>query len=299
MRLLTVTALVAQLVAAASWAATPKACRPCHTACGDTIAACIAAATASCPASPRAKTRRCVKKAKRHCKKATVAACIDSCRGTGSPVCSTPQPAECVPYTSTCTAVPVTPAVTSMTDTQVVYRFLAHTGSPGPGGCCVIDTCSGMTQFNTSAGPLGAQYDENIDTSAGVRALGDTEISAGCSVPTNSAVYGLSNIYSVRFSIFPPEFPVPPAPVDWPSPYTLAPGDLGVSVDTTTDTISSDAMISFKPSTWRLVSASVSVDKVCAEQQLMQGHAVVSFIKNDGTPCTVTIYSQGTRTVVP
>src|SRR5690348_15604111 len=269
MRVLIAAVLLVHLAAAASWAATPKACRRCHSVCGDPISACIAAATASCPSTPRAKAHRCASKVKRHCKKTTIAACIDSCRRTGSAVCRTPPPTACVPYTSTCTAVPVTPAVTSSTSSQTVYRFLAHTGSPGPGGCCVIDTCSGTTQFNTTAGPLGAQYDENIDMSAGLRALGDTEISAGCSVPTDSSVYGLSNIYSVRFSIFPPEFPLPPTPVDWPAPYTLAPGDLGVSVDTTTDTISSDAMISFKPSTWRLVSAGVSVNKVCAEQQLM------------------------------
>ena len=202
-----------------------------------------------------------------------------------------------MPYTSTCAAVPVTPVVTSSSGTQTAYRLNAHTGSPGPGGCCVIDTCSGATQFNTAAGGVGAQYDETIDTSPTTRALGTTEISVGCSVPTDTNVYHLSNIYSVMFRIF-PHFPLPPAPVDWPAPYTLAPGDLGVSVDTTTDPIASDALISFRPSTWRLVSESVSVDKVCAEQQLMQGHAVVSFIKEDGSPCTVTIYSQGTRTVV-
>jgi len=47
----------------------------------------------------------------------------------------------------------------------------------------------------------------------------------------------------------------------------------------------------------RLVDQTVGVDKVCAEQQLLQGHATVSFIKNDGTPCTVTVYAQGTRVV--
>ncbi len=41
----------------------------------------------------------------------------------------------------------------------------------------------------------------------------------------------------------------------------------------------------------------VSVDEVCAEQDLMQEHATASFVKSDGR-CTVTIYAQGTRVVV-
>jgi hypothetical protein len=191
----------------------------------------------------------------------------------------------------------LTPAVTSSSASEVDYRFDASTGSPGPGGCCVIDTCAGVTQFDTNAGGVGANYQESVQTSPYARALGTTDISVGCSVPTPGDVYHLSNIYSVRFRID-PHFPLPPAPADWPPPYTLAPGDLAVSVDTTTDPLPGDVMNSFTPSTWRVVGQTVRVDKVCAEQQLMQGHATVSFIKQDGSPCTVTIYSQGTRTVV-
>ena len=294
---LILSALLAPLAAGACWAATPRACRPCHTVCGSTISTCIDAATASCPTAPRAKAHRCLRKAKRHCRKATTASCISSCKQTGSPVCKTPSPAACVPYTSTCPAVPVTPVVTSSSSGQTAYRIDAYTGSPGPGGCCVIDTCSGTTQFNTSIGTVAAHYQESVDTSPTVRALGTTEISVGCSVATPTDVYHLSNIYGVMFRID-PDFPLPPAPADWPPPYTLAAGDLGVSIDTTADPTPSQALNTFTPSTWRRVGQSVSIDKVCAEQQLMQGHATVSFIKDDGMPCTVTIYSQGTRTVV-
>jgi len=60
---------------------------------------------------------------------------------------------------STCPAVPLTPvAVTSPSSDQLQYAFNARAGSPGPGGCCVIDTCAGITQFNTSAGGVGAFY---------------------------------------------------------------------------------------------------------------------------------------------
>jgi hypothetical protein len=88
---------------------------------------------------------------------------------------------------------------------------------------------------------------------------------------------------------------VPPAP-DWAAPYVPSAGDLSVSIDSA-NTHPSQAMNSFTPATWRLVNQTASVDKVCAEQNLMQGHATVSFVKNDGTPCTVTIYAQGTRAV--
>ena len=144
---------------------------------------------------------------------------------------------------------------------------------------------------------MAARYDETVETSPTSRAFGTTEISVGCGVATPTDVYHLSNTYRVMFRID-PHFPLPPAPADWPPPYALAAGDLGVSVDTTADPTPSNVMNSFTPSTWRVVGESVSVDKVCAEQQPMQGHAIVSFIKDDGSPCTVTIYSQGTRAVV-
>ena len=94
-----------------------------------------------------------------------------------------------------------------------------------------------------------------------------------------------------------PHFSLPPAPADWRAPYVASAGDLSVSINSSDDPLPSNSDNSFTPSTWRLVGQSVSVDKVCAEQQLMQGQATVSFIKNDGTPCTVTIYTQGTRVV--
>jgi hypothetical protein len=81
------------------------------------------------------------------------------------------------------------------------------------------------------------------------------------------------------------------------SAYVASPGDLAISIDSANDPHRSDLHNTFTPSTWRLVGQTVTVDKVCAEQQLMQGHATVSLIKNDGTPCTVTSYSQGTRVV--
>src|SRR5882672_3634186 len=245
--LLLTTALLAPLAVSTSWAATPKACRRCHKACGDAISACVAAETASCPSAPRAKAHRCAANARSHCRKTTAAACVDTCRRTGSPVCATPLPAACVPYTSTCPGVPLTPAVTSSSSGQTAYSFKAHTGSPGPGGCCVIDTCSGATQFNTSAGGVAARYDETVETSPTNRAFGTTEISVGCGVATPTDVYHLSNTYRVMFRID-PHFPLPPAPADWPPPYALAAGDLGVSVDTTADPTPSNVMNSFTPS---------------------------------------------------
>jgi hypothetical protein len=109
-------------------------------------------------------------------------------------------------------------------------------------------------------------------------------------------VYGQSNIYGVDFRVDGTAPPPPPAP-DWRAPYVASPSDLAISSDSANDPHRSDLHNTFTPSTWRLVDQTVTVDKVCAEQEFMQGHATVSFIRNDGTPCTVTIYSQGTRAV--
>ncbi len=190
------------------------------------------------------------------------------------------------------------PVQTSSSSSQTQYGFHANTGSPGPASCCVIDECAGETLFAT-AGGVNAFYLETVffdpihnqpDNSSTNTKLGVT-----CGVPTPTSVYGLSDIYQVDFTVDPAG--LPPPPPEWPAPYVVAPGDLAVSIDSANDPVPSHRHNSFTPSTWRLTNQTVSVDKVCAEQQLMQGHATASFIKNDGTPCTVTIYSQGTRVV--
>jgi hypothetical protein len=163
----------------------------------------------------------------------------------------------------------------------------------------VIDTCAGSTQFN-DAGGVSAFYKEVVylDPFMHLPDNGQiiTKLGVTCAVATPGDVYGLSDVYHVDFD---PDLPfsLPPAPPAWSAPYVTSAGDLSVSINSTDDPVPSHAHNSFTPSTWRLVNQSVSVDKVCAEQQLLQGHATVSFIKNDGTPCTVTVYSQGTRVV--
>jgi hypothetical protein len=206
-----------------------------------------------------------------------------------------------VPYTSTCEAVSLTPvAVTSAFADHLEYGFNATAGSPGPGGCCVIDTCAGTTQFNTKAGGVNISYREIVylDPFQHLPTNGDitTKMGVGCAVEIPVSVYNQSNIYRVEFSVD-PHFSLPPAPPAWSAPYVASAGDLSVSINSSDDPLPSDASNSFTPSTWRRVNQTVSIDKVCAEQQLLQGHATVSFIKNDGTPCTVTIYAQGTRVV--
>lgn len=299
--LLLMTALVAHLAAGASWARTPKACHRCRAACGNAIAECFAAT--SCPAEPRGKAHRCAIRARRQCRRVTIAGCVSSCRQTGSPVCgtTTPVPAACVPFTSTCPAVSTTPvAVSNPFTTQLEYGFNATTGSPGPGGCCVIDTCAGTTQSKTNAGGVNLSYREIVflDPFSHLPDNGsiNTKIGVSCPIGIPVSVYARSDIYRVNFSVD-PRFSLPPAPPEWTAPYVASPGDLSISINSADDPLPSDADNSFTPSTWRLTNQTVSVDKVCAEQQLMQGHATASFIKNDGTSCTVTIYAQGTRVV--
>jgi len=291
--LLIMTALVAQLGGGAAKARVPVACHRCHTICGDAVSGCVAAA--SCPATPRGRAHRCLRRAKHRCRSKAIAGCTATCRRTGSPVCTT-APSTCGPYTSTCDAVPLTPVQVSNSSSQVDYGFNAITGSPGPGSCCVIDECAGVTLF-AAAGGVNVFYREvvfldpinhQVSNSSVTTKLGVT-----CSVPTPTSVYGLSDIYQVNFDID----SLPPTPPDWTAPYVVSPGDLAVSIDSTNDPLPSHRHNTFTPSTWRLTNQTVSVDKVCAEQQLMQGHGTASFIKNDGTPCTVTIYSQGTRVV--
>jgi hypothetical protein len=191
-------------------------------------------------------------------------------------------------------------AVTSPFPDQLQYGFNATTGSPGPGGCCVIDTCSGTTQFNTGAGGVNLDYRQVVylDPFQHLPTNGSITTRAGvtCAVRLPVSVYGLNDLYRVSFSVDPP-FSLPPAPPAWTAPYVASAGDLSLSIDSAAVPLASSASNSFTPSTWRLVNQTVSVDKVCAEQQSIEGHATASFIKNDGTPCTVTIHAQGTRVV--
>ncbi len=298
--LVLMTALLAHLTAGTSSATLPGACRRCHTVCGDVIAECVANAAASCPTAPRRRARRCLRRATRHCRRATIANCISSCRQTRSPVCEPPMPTACVPYLSTCSAVPLTPVqATGPFGDQLEYDFSAHTASPGPGGCCVIDGCAANTQY-ANAGGVNAYYREiiyiNPINHQPDNGMINTKLGVTCPVPTPTDVYGLSDIYQVNFTID-PNVSLPPGPAEWPAPYVLTPGDLSVSIDSANDPVPSHRYNSFTPSTWRLLNQTVSVDKVCAEQQLMQGHATATFMKTDGTSCTVTIYSQGTRVV--
>ncbi len=157
--LLLMTALVAHLAAGASWARTPRACRPCHTVCGNAISECLAAALLSCPKAPRG-NHRCMIRKKHHCRKVTTAHCITACKQTGSPVCGT---TACAPYTSTCPAVSLTPVAVSTPFTdQLEYAFNARAASPGPGSCCVIDACAGITQFNPNGAGVSISYREIV-----------------------------------------------------------------------------------------------------------------------------------------
>ena len=209
-------------------------------------------------------------------------------------------PGACVPYTSSCAAVPLMPVAGNSGPSQLVYDFNANTGNPGVGGCCVIDGCAGTTQFKVDSGGVNLFYRETefLDsmTHQPDNGMIITQLGVTCSVATPTNVYSLSDIYQINFS---PDlhFSLPPAPAAWSAPYVASPDGLSVSISSADVPHPSEMHNTFTPSTWRLVSQSASIDKVCAEQQLMQGHATASFIKNDGTPCTVTIYSQGTRTV--
>ena len=164
----------------------------------------------------------------------------------------------------------------------------------------MIDTCAGITQFKTDAGGVNLSYREVVflDPFQHLPDNGsiNTKVGVSCPVGIPVSVYARSDVYRVSFSVD-PRFSLPPAPPEWTAPYVASAGDLSVSINSSDDPLPSDADNSFTPSTWRFVNQTVSIDKVCAEQQLMQGHATASFIKNDGTPCTVTIYAQGTRVV--
>jgi hypothetical protein len=166
----------------------------------------------------------------------------------------------------------------------------------------VIDTCAGTTLFHASAGGVDLSYDEvvyldaldHLPTNGAIV----TRAQVSCPVGIPVDVYGLSDIYRVTFNVDLP-FSLPPAPPAWTAPYVASPDDLSVSIDSSDDPLASEASNSFTPSTWRFVNQTVGVDKVCAEQQLIEGHATAAFVKNDGTPCTVTIHAQGTRVVAP
>ena len=164
----------------------------------------------------------------------------------------------------------------------------------------MIDGCAGTTQFKTNAGGVTLFYHEVVflDPFQHLPDNGQitTKIGVSCPVGIPSSVYGQSDIYRVEFSVD-PRFSLPLAPPAWTAPYVASAGDLSISINSADDPLPSDANNSFTPSTWRFVNQTASVDKVCAEQQLMEGHATASFIKNDGTSCTVTIYAQGTRVV--
>jgi hypothetical protein len=187
----------------------------------------------------------------------------------------------------------------SSSSEQLVYGISARVGSPGPGSCCVIDTCAGTTQAKTNGGSVSLSYREveflDLQTHqpSGNQAT-DMMSGVSCPIPIPTNVYARSDIYGINFRVNRNRPPGPPA---WTAPYVISADNLSVSIDSNNDPFHSDAMNTFTPSTWRLVNQTVSVDKVCAEQQLMQGHATASFVKNDGTSCTVTIYAQGTRVV--
>ncbi len=164
----------------------------------------------------------------------------------------------------------------------------------------MIDACAGITQFNPNGAGVSISYREIVflDPFNHLPDNGMITEEAGvtCGVGIPVSVYNQSDVYHVDFSVD-PHFSLPPAPPEWSAPYVASAGDLSVSINSSDDPLPSDANNSFTPSTWRLVNQTVGIDKVCAEQQLLQGHATVSFIKTDGTPCTVTIYAQGTRVV--
>jgi hypothetical protein len=195
----------------------------------------------------------------------------------------------------------MTPVQVSNNPTDMEYAYTAGVGSPPPadatGGCCVIDECAGITLFNTTTGAVNVSYHEYVQLYQGMVEhdfTGYVGLGIGCGVATPGDVYGISTTYHMSIDHdLPGSLPQTP---DWRPPYVASPGDLSLSISSV-DVPASASKVSFRPTTWRLVSQTVSVDKVCAEQQLMQGHATVSFVKTDGTTCTVTIYSQGTRSV--
>jgi len=164
----------------------------------------------------------------------------------------------------------------------------------------VIDGCAGITLSKTNAGGVNVGYREIVylDSLNHLPSNGmiNTMVGVVCPVAIPVSVYAMSDVYRVTFSVD-PRFSLPPAPPAWTAPYLASAGDLSLSINSSDDPLPSEADNTFTPSTWRFVNQTVSIDKVCAEQQLMQGHATASFIKNDGTPCTVTIYAQGTRVV--
>jgi hypothetical protein len=297
---LLVIAVAAHPGAGTAWARIPRACRPCRSTCGTAISDCVAAEVTSCPTAPPRKARHCARKAQRHCRTATVAGCVAACKQSGSPECGATVPTACTAFTSTCDALSLLPvAQPSGSAEQIPYRFRAYTASPGPGGCCVIDECAGITKGDATAGVVSLTYDGIEELNAMQQPTGGTFLTRTgiqCPVQLPVDVYDISNVYRVNFSIDLP-LSATGVPPTWGPPYLLAADGLSVSVDSNDDPIQVDHMNSFTPPTWRLVNQTVSVDKVCAEQELMQGHATASFIKNDGTPCTVTIYAQGTRAV--
>jgi hypothetical protein len=162
----------------------------------------------------------------------------------------------------------------------------------------VIDGCAGVTKFDATGGNVSVEYLELLYYRDGTPYNGSitTKVGVSCPIGIPTDVYSRSDIYRVNFT---PDlmFSIPPPPAEWTAPYVASPGDLSISIDSANVPHQIDVQNSFTPPTWRLVGQTLGIDKVCAEQQLMQGHATVSFIKNDGTPCTVTIYAQGTRVV--
>jgi hypothetical protein len=231
-----------------------------------------------------------------------------------------PLPQTCGPvtYTAICPAVSITPTLTRMGDRTLEdftdeYTFLANASSGGPadlpqGGCCVVDECIGLTAFSPTAG-LSLSYDEIDDYDQfespihlSTQFLG-TSMALRCGVGTAiDSPYGSTDYEFTTQPHFTPSDP----PWNWPDsivhatwdgpPFATVSGQTPISL-TEADQQSQILMETLLPSTWRFVSQTLSIDKVCAEDQLMQGHATLSLIKLDGTPCTVTVYAQGTRSV--
>jgi hypothetical protein len=304
MKLATMLVLMLIVAATPGYPASRRECKA--SKCAPQISAC----KESCNTLTGRKRRSCRAK----CKKTTTRACRqDAIRcgedGTG-PV---PPGGTCNDYSATCTALPLTPVIFNGTpeNTHQYELFVEAVSGPayGPGSCCVVDTCAGVTGAADSSYIVVA-YSEHWYGFSGEQDQVLQAVGMHCNVFAPEAVYGPNGgTYQIGLPWAAPQHKIlaPSHAHDWEPPFTvsadrtsIAFGWQGTPPEGTILGPAIGGIIddeTWVPATWRVLGESVSVSRVCGEQEAVTASAQITLRKVDGAECTVTIHAQGTRVV--